>query len=188
METRFFLEDFEQRDRVDALREQDTRASKKAANELVNGAWKVHLARCYGRMQLGLMLLKHPPAAVETLLEEWRGYVASDAYQREKARAHRYRPHELTPEIEEEKRGQQQLKQQAHRFRHSFRLMRKYQRDLRLGRRDDVPAHHQDLYGRYMTGDLGRELDEVTVQHGYGQLRGRPERLGACGMLRPSPP
>ena len=80
-------------------------------------------------------------AAVDTLLEAWREYVASPAYQSEKARAHRYYAQELTPQIVEERRGQQELKQRVHRLRHSFRVMRKHERHLESGRLDAVPAH-----------------------------------------------
>ena len=56
--------------------------------------------------------------------------------------------------------------------------MRKYERDLGSGRLDAVPAQHKDLYDRYLLGLLAQELDALTAQHGHGQLRERPERLG----------
>ena len=126
--------------------------------------------------------------AASFLRNPWETRNDPEKYQQEKARAHRYCAEELTPQIVEEKRGQQELKQRVLGLRQSFRLMRKYERDLGSGRLDAVPAHHQELYDRYLTGDLSRELDALIAQHGYGQLRGRPERLGACGILRASPP
>ena len=54
---------------------------------MANGAWKVYLADCWGRAQLALMLLKHPPAAVDTLLGAWQDYIKSPDYQREQERA-----------------------------------------------------------------------------------------------------
>ncbi len=61
-------------------------------NDMLNGAWRVHLANTCGRHQLAIALLKYPTAAVDTLLEHWREYINSDEYRQHKARAKRNRP------------------------------------------------------------------------------------------------
>ena len=72
---------------VAALRAENTRLSKKRANEMVNGAWKTHLAKACGRSQLATALLKHPPAAVHTLLESWQHYMLSGELRSQRERA-----------------------------------------------------------------------------------------------------
>ena len=164
------------------------RQSKKAPNEMVNGAWKVHLADCYGRFQLALMLLKHPPAAVDTLLGAWQDYIKSPDCQREQERARRGRWQEVRPEALEQKRREGDLKARTLRLRCLFRRMRRYWRDLDSGRIQEFPAQHKELYRKYLTGELAAEGDALTVQHGYGHLRTRPDRLGARGILRSNLP
>ena len=88
----FEATDLINKEQVEALRALDTRVSKKRANEVVNGAWKTHLAKSCGRSQ-----------------------------------------EELTPEISEEKRKQEELKMRLFRLRNLRRLMNKYSRVLRRG-------------------------------------------------------
>ena len=79
---------------VAALRAENTRLSKKQANEKVNDAWEFELAKSCGRFQLALELLKHPLAAVHTLLESWQQYITSSGHRSQKARAKRQGPTE----------------------------------------------------------------------------------------------
>ena len=79
---------------VAALRAENTRLSEKQANEKVNDAWEFELAKSCGRFQLALELLKHPLAAVHTLLESWQQYITSSGHRNQKARAKRQGPTE----------------------------------------------------------------------------------------------
>ena len=67
------------------------------------------------------------------------------------------------------------------------RRMEKYSRELRDKTIQEVPQHHAELYQRYLTGDLDRELDALTDKHGYGRLRSPPEHLGPPGLTRMTP-
>ena len=71
---------------MEALRAKDTSLSKERAHEMVNGAWKTHLAKSCGSSQLAVALLRHPPTVVHTLLESWQQYMLSDQLRSERER------------------------------------------------------------------------------------------------------
>ena len=73
------------RQRIETWNEENTRESKKKANQLQNGAFKAFLHQECLNMHLALALLKHPTATVNTLLDELRQYLQSPQYQQEKA-------------------------------------------------------------------------------------------------------
>ena len=47
----FEASDFMSQEAFTSLRAENTRASKNNANDMLNGAWKVHLAKTHGRQQ-----------------------------------------------------------------------------------------------------------------------------------------
>ena len=59
------------------LREKNTRESKKGAKDKVNGAFNAHLKQLYGHSQCAKFFVKYPPAALDSLLEAWQGYMVS---------------------------------------------------------------------------------------------------------------
>ena len=77
---------------------------QKGANPMLHGAWKVELMRICGRYQLAIALLKHPLAAVHTLLASWKDYMESDVCSRQKERAKRYRVEYPMPDIRKRRR------------------------------------------------------------------------------------
>ena len=79
---------------VEKLREQDTRESKKEANNIVNGAWKAQLFHLYGRSgkQLAMGFFKLPSTMVDTMLQQWEEYMKSPKYLKERHRARKNRP------------------------------------------------------------------------------------------------
>jgi hypothetical protein len=60
--------------KVRRLREENTRASKKQARDLLRGAFNSYLADECGRSQFATYFLKFPPAALDSLLEAWTTY------------------------------------------------------------------------------------------------------------------
>ena len=167
-----------------ALRAENTRLSKKQANEKVNDAWEFELAKSCGRFQLALELLKHPLAAVHTLLESWQQYITSSEHRSQKARAKRHWPEELTQEISEEKQQQRELKLRLFRLRNLRRRMKKYSSELSAGKIRHVPQQHAEFFERYVSGHFDQEIDALTEQHGFGLLRTRLEHLGPLGLTR----
>ena len=64
-------------DQVLQLRELNTRQSKTQARDKVQSAFNAHLKHVYGHSQMGKLFLKYPPAALNSLLEAWQQYMAS---------------------------------------------------------------------------------------------------------------
>ena len=96
--------DFKNRTRWRDLQNRNTAGSTHAANRMLTGAWKVELMRICGRYQLAIALLKHPLAAVHTLLASWKDYMESDVCSRQKERAKRYRVEYPMPDIRKRRR------------------------------------------------------------------------------------
>ena len=179
--------DFNGWQEVSDLRRKDTRVDKEKARDLVNGAWKSHLAGSCGRHQLATALLKHPSATVHTLLESWRNYMASHEYRMQKERAKRYRPGELTPEIRKTRQEQRALKLKLQQLRNLRRRIRWYKKKVEAGSLQEIPPQYRVDYERFISGDFDRALDALTEEHRYGQLRTRPEHLGPLGFPRSDP-
>ena len=146
--------DFRKQEATLALLKENTRANKKKAKENVNGAWKAHLASTCGRYQLAIALLRYPPAAVDTLLENWRRYTESDQYRKEKERAKQYRPEELTPELSQERQKQEMLKTETQRLRKLRRRMMYYARQIDEGVIQEVRAEHRKDFERFRSSAL----------------------------------
>ena len=123
--------------------------------------------------------LKYPPAALNSLLEAWQQYMASPEYHRQRARSDRR--HESADVVHQ----QRQLKHRCHVLRSQRRRAVKWaqlvENGIWLG--EDV----QKLVERYWSGELDREVDELTKQHGYGKLHATPGYLFAPTLFDHAP-
>ena len=167
--------DLIQTEKVEKWRKENTRESKRKARDLVNGAWKTHLTGAYGPSgrQLALAFLKCPPAMVDTLLSQWREYMDSSEYRKERDRA-------SSDRNEENKQSEVEAKVKVYSLRHQRRLCRRLRRKLEEGTLRVVPYYQQDLYERFLDGRLDKEIDEATEIHGYGTLS-TGQQIGAFG-------
>ena len=59
----------------------------------------------------------------------------------------------------------------------------KIQRDLQSGTIQNVPQQERADLLQFETGELDRNFDELTIQHGYGKLRARQGQVGPKGWL-----
>ena len=166
------------RERIETWKEEDTRASKKQARDLLNGAFKAFLQQECMNTQLALALLKHPTAMVNTLLEAWAQYLASEQYLKEKARAQKL--DENNTETVNEKRRQLELKTRVHRLRYQVRQAKALHRNSKA-----ISDKDRELYEAWLSGNLSKELDECTRAHGYGKLPSTGAMLENLGFRGP---
>jgi hypothetical protein len=164
--------------RIETLKEENTRESKKKARELLNGAFKAFLQQECMNSQLALALLKHPTAMVNTLLESWAEYLESPAYMEEKARAQKL--DETNAEAVNEKRRHLKLKMRVHHLRHRVRQAKALHRN-----QEAITDKNRKLYEEWLSGTLTEELDECTRAHGYGKLQSIGEMLENSGFRGP---
>ena len=163
------------RQRIKTWREEDTRGSKKQAQQLLNGAFKAFLQQECMNTQLALALLRHPTAMVNTLLESWAEYLASPEYLKEKARAQKL--DESNVEAVNEKRRHLQLKMRVYHLRSRVRQAKALDRNP-----EAITDKNRKLYEEWKSGKLTKELDECTRAHGYGKLQSTGEMLENCGF------
>ena len=166
------------RQNIDALKEENTRGSKKKARILLNGAFKAYLHQECRNVQLALALLRHPTAMVNTLLESWAEYLESPQYLQEKARAQKL--DETNAEAVNEKRRHLQLKMRVHHLRHRVRQAKALHRNPKA-----ITDENRKLYDEWFSGKLIEELDECTRAHGYGKLQSTGEMLECSGVRGP---
>ena len=155
--------EFRQQEQVAEWRQEDTRESKQRATQLINGAWKSELSKRYGRFQLALAFVKHPTATVDTLLESWSMYMRSPEYRRQRERSHLNRSSEVVNKAVKLKLNVQALRRQNRRAANLHKL-------LEDGYIQSVPSRDQDMYQRWVTGRLAKDVNEATSLHGYGKL------------------
>ena len=155
--------EFRQQEQVAEWRQEDTRESKQRATQLINGAWKSELSKRYGRFQLALAFVKHPTATVDTLLESWSMYMRSPEYRRQRERSHLTRSSEVVNKADKLKLNVQALRRQNQRAANLHKL-------LEHGYIQSVPSRDQDMYQRWVTGRLAKDVNEATSLHGYGKL------------------
>ncbi len=155
--------EFRQQEQVAEWRQEDTRESKQRATQLINGAWKSELSKRYGRFQLALAFVKHPTATVDTLLESWSMYMRSPEYRRQRERSHLTRSSEVVNKADKLKLNVQALRRQNRRAVNLHKL-------LEHGYIQSVPSRDQDMYQRWVTGRLAKDVDEAISLHGYGKL------------------
>ena len=132
----------ETRLRIEAWKEEDTRESKRKAQQLRNGAFKAFLQQECVNVQLALALLKHPTAMVNTLLESWAQYLESPQYLKEKARAQKF--DETNAEAVNEKRRHLQLKMRVHHLRHQVRQAKALHRNQKA-----ITDNNRKLYNEW---------------------------------------
>ena len=166
------------RQNIDALKEENTRASKKKARILLNGAFKAYLHKECMNVQLAIALLRHPTAMVNTLLESWAEYLDSDEYLKEKARAQKL--DDTNEEAVNEKHRHLHLKMRVHHLRHRVRQAKALDRNPKA-----ITDKNRKLYEDWFSGKLSGELDECTPAHGYGKLQSTGEMLENSGFRGP---
>jgi hypothetical protein len=163
------------RKRIHTWRDENTRESKKNANQLRNGAFKAFLQQECMNVQFALALLKHPTAMVNTLLEAWAQYLESPEYLKEKARSQKL--DESNAEAVSEKQRHLELKMRVHHLRHQVRLAKALHRNPKA-----IADNNRKLYEEWLSGSLGKKLDECTRVHGYGKLQSTGEMLESSGF------
>ena len=184
--TALWKERFEQSDmnpktraQVQKLWELNTRASKTKARTLTHGAFHAHLKHVYGHSQMGKFFLKYPPAALNSLLEAWQQYIASNEYHRQRARSDRRN------ESADVIRQQRELKHRCHVLR--WQRRRAVRLDSTMGDGKWIPPDEHELVCRLRSGALDAELDEITRQHGYGKLHAPDGYLSAPTLFDHAP-
>ena len=145
----------------DILMQENTRQSKKDARALKNGAFKKFVSTECIHMQLAMGLLRAPPDAMHMVLEKWSEYMKSEEHAVQVNRSRKGVP-------SAEKRQQEELKCQVHQLRHKVRQMKYLERNVghRMWEEDWI----QTAYAKYKSGEMVRELSELTQQHGFGRL------------------
>jgi hypothetical protein len=119
--------------------------------------------------------MKHPPTAVDTLLQAWNDYVNSEDYKTEKNRSRKC----IT---EEEKERMLTLKTTAFNLRRQYRYARSIVSRFHRGIGNNKEwSYNESLLRDYQSGDLLEKVNAATRAHGYGLLRG-----DESGMLGPA--
>jgi hypothetical protein len=166
--------------KVDELLLLDSRASKKEARSLINGAWKSYVRDCCISVALATAFLKHPPAAVDTLLAAWVKLMSSDEFALERARSAKVQ--KGLEKAEAEKLRQVELKIKVYKLRHIRRQMVALVKKKRENLIQSIPESEKVNFERFMSGALDDELDALTIQHGYGKLRKQDKLLQAVRL------
>ena len=126
---------------------------KQKAKDLRNGAFAAYLSQTCIHKQLATACLKSPSATVHTLLQAWTEYMDSPEHEKEKARSRRINPDD--EETKNQKERQLELKMQVHSLRHQLREM---------NRKNTAKTHPRKWEA------LRKQLQDLTLQHGYGKL------------------
>jgi hypothetical protein len=171
--------------KVDELLLLDTRASKKEARSLINGAWKSHVRDGCISVALATAFLKHPPAAVDTLLAAWAKLMSSDEFALERARSAKVQ--KGLEKAEAEKLRQVELKIKVYKLRHIRRQMVALVKKQKENHLQSIPESEKFNFQRFMSGALDDELDALTIQHGYGKLRKQDKLLQAVRLSNTMP-
>ena len=100
---------------------------------------------------------------VDTLLEQWREYLESSEYKRERDRARKGR-------TDENKQSEENAQLKVHSLKHQRRCCQALSRTLAENTIREVPRYQQYMYERFEDGRLDKEIDEATRIHGYGKL------------------
>ena len=121
----------------------------------------------YFNVALATSFLKHPPAAVDTLLAAWAKLISSDEFALEKARSAKVQDAPAEPE----KLRRVELKIKVYKLRHIRRQMVALVKKKNEGHIQSIPVSQKDNFEQFSSGALDDELDALTIQHGYGKLR-----------------
>jgi hypothetical protein len=152
-------------EKIEAWEEEGTRSSKQQARNLRNGAFAAYLQQECIAKQLAMSFLKFPSATVHTLLQHWGEYTRSPEHAKEKARALRLDPGNV--EAVREKERQIEVKKKLHSLRHQKRQV------IALHAKkcySEMSWQQQQQYKKWRSGKMDQELQELTLEHGYGLL------------------
>ena len=158
------------RDQIENWKRENTRASKRKANLLMNGAFKAFLHQECLNSTLCLALLKHPTAKVHTLLESWAAYVESPAYLNERKRARKVDG--SNEELSNEKDRQLRPKMRVHKLRHLVRQAKWLSRHP-----ERMTCENENVYRAWRASQLIIDLDTSTERHGYGKIHSTGKAL-----------
>ena len=136
----------------------------------MHSAFNAHLKQLYGHSQIAKFFVKYPPApaALDILLQAWQRYKSSSEYWSQSTRSD---PRYESPDVIHQRR---ELKRRVYTLRANRRLAIRYASYGTWG-----SWHTYDIVRRFRNGALDTELDQLTTQHGYGQLRTTDRYLSA---------
>ena len=168
--------DLKKIDQVRALQNENTRESKKQAQNIIRGAFNATLASQCGHSQLAYAFLKHPATMLDSLLSDWREYMESNEYKKHKKRCSRERDDDTATQ-------QRKLKFKCRRLRDQWRQARRDDVSISAGKlsEDELSWSRYHLLKQYRSDELSRKLDAATKEHGFGDLR-----LERKALLAPS--
>ena len=152
-------------EKIEAWEEEGTRTSKKQAKSLRHGAFAAYLQQECIAKQLAMSFLRFPSATVHTLLQHWAEYMKSADHAKEKARAQTLDPGNA--EAVREKEQQQKVKLKVHSLRHQIRQMKALHQKKWY---NEMSSQQQQQHTKWRSGDMERELQSLTLEHGYGKL------------------
>ena len=104
-------------------------------------------------------------AAVHTLLQDWADYMKSPAHAQEKARALKLDRSNATAVLEKER--QLKVKKTVHSLRHQIRQMKALHAKKWY---KEMSWQERQQYFKWSSGQMHRELELLTHEHGYGKL------------------
>ena len=152
--------------KINGWEKEGTRASKRDANKLRNGAFAVYLREECIAKQLAMSFLKFPSTRIHDLLYNWAQYMKSPEHMREKNRAERLDPDNA--EAVREKERQIALKLKVHSLRHMVRQMKRLHSKNILY--SQMSEQEEQQYKKWRSGKMEQELQVLTEEHGYGKL------------------
>ena len=102
---------------------------------------------------------------VGTLLQEWAEYMKSPEYVKEKTRAAKLDPTDAKAVLQKE--HEQRVKHKVHSLRYQIRQMKAL---VDKKWYEEMTSQEQQQYLKYSSGQMHRELEVLTREHGYGKL------------------
>ena len=148
-----------QQKKVDELFPRNSRASKKEARSLINGAWKSHVRKNCFNVALATSFLKHPPVAVDDLLAAWVKFMSSKEFASEKARSAKIGD----APAEAEKIRRDELKMKVYKLRHLRRHMVALLKRISEGSIQSIPVSQKGQFRKVFewgSGCRARCLDD----------------------------
>ena len=144
------------RDRMEDLRNENTRPSKAEARQKTRSSFRTWLLQTYGHVALAKAFVKYPAAKLELLVDDWASYKQTDEYLKQKARSCKSDDDRCA------------LKLRLYSLRHNRRLASKG-----FGAPKWIAA--------YQSGALDADIAALTEEHGFGRI----EKNGEICHLRP---
>ena len=171
---RQWKDDFHQREIKESTKKQltdwakeDTKESRTKARELSRGAFKaMQHQSCNTFRQLAMMFLMWPASQCDQLVLAWAVYMSSSEYKREVNRSKRVDPNNI-----QEKEAQRRKTHQVRQLRNEYRRMQAVEGRYRAsGVMENLKPADQRRWKKYCRGDMMREMNKATVEHGYGTV------------------